>query len=151
MRPRSISSWLRIPASRTARATRSRPLPPVPFPSAAREEWHRKSEEDFEADYTLQFVHGGRVYRGRLRNFGDWYDVERLTQMINRALEEAGSADRFMGVASNDQFASRFFAPPDAAAQLARTLSFELESDPAAAMKAGKRFEEKVRRQNNSE
>lgn len=120
-------------------------------PTAAREEWHRKSEEDFEADYTLQFVHGGRVYRGRLRNFGDWYDVERLTQMINRALEEAGSADRFMGVASNDQFASRFFAPPDAAAQLARTLSFELESDPAAAMKAGKRFEEKVRRQNDSE
>lgn len=120
-------------------------------PTAAREEWHRKSDEDFEADYTLTFVHGGRVYRGRLRNFGDWYDVERLSLMINQALEEAGSVDRFVGVATKDQFVSRFFAPPEAAARLARTLSFELETDPSAAMQAGKEFENRVRQRIGNE
>ncbi len=45
-------------------------------PECAVQTWHRKNREDIRADYTVQFLYKGRLYRFEAENHGDWYDVE---------------------------------------------------------------------------
>jgi hypothetical protein len=116
-------------------------------PEAVHQEWHQENEEDFEAEYTLRFVHQSALYSGRLRNYGDWYDVERTVEIINRALSDAGLAQRFVGIGTGDQTAAFVFADPARLGPLAEQFHLPLSDNLAASMQAGKEFEERVREQ----
>lgn len=113
-------------------------------PDAAHEIWHRKNEDDDDADYTVQFVQNARLYQGRIRNFADWYDVERLTQMANTAISDSGVPERFVALASDDQIATIIFADPARLFPLAEKFHMPLSRDAAEAMKNGRAFEQAV-------
>jgi hypothetical protein len=113
-------------------------------PSDVSEAWHQQHEDDFEADYTLRFVVDGRYYEGRLRNHGDWYDVERLVAIANRALADSRHGERFLPLYSGGQVAFFTFGVPERFEQLATAIALPLENDPDRAMKEGKEFERQV-------
>jgi hypothetical protein len=113
-------------------------------PEAVSQQWPQQSPEDFEADYTLQFVFDGRLYRVQIRNQGDWYDVERLVLAINRALQDAGHAERFYALAVGGQVAQFVFATPEAAQTLSTKLYLPIDEELDRAMREGKEFEERV-------
>jgi len=113
-------------------------------PTAVTEQWHQRDEEDYEADYTLRFIHDGRLYMGRLRNFGDWYDVERTVFMVNAALVDSNRSERFVALATGDQTASFVFADPSVLAPLAQQFHMPLSDDPTQAMEKGLEFERRV-------
>ncbi len=113
-------------------------------PRAVSEQFHQRDEEDFDAEYTLRFVYGGKLYAGRLRNFGDWYDVERTVSMINRALADAQRKERFVALATDGQVASFVFADPERLAPLAEEFHVPLGLDPNEAMNKGQAFEREV-------
>jgi hypothetical protein len=120
-------------------------------PEAVCQRWHQRSAEDFEADYTLQFIYDSRLYRVRLRNQGDWYDVERLVRAVNRALQDAGHAERFHALAVGGQVAQFVFATPEAIKKLASELYLPVDEDLERAMREGKEFERRVREKYRSE
>ncbi|NLX99237.1 MAG: hypothetical protein GXY83_24125 [Rhodopirellula sp.] len=113
-------------------------------PEAVCQQWHQRGPEDFEADYTLQFIYHGRLYRVQLRNQGDWYDVERLVMAVNRALQDAGHSERFHALAGGGQVAEFVFATPKAVQKLASELYLPVDEDLNRAMREGKEFEQKV-------
>ena len=113
-------------------------------PEAVSQQWHQQDSEDFEADYSLQFVFDGRLYRVRIRNQGDWYDVERLVLAINQALQDAGHAERFHSLAGGGQVAQFVFATPEAAQTLSTKLYLPIDETLDRAMREGKAFEERV-------
>jgi hypothetical protein len=113
-------------------------------PTAVSEEWHRRHAEDFDADYTLRFVVGDRLYEGRMRNLGDWYDVARVISMINRALRDSGNPEEFIGLATADQVASFVFCNRRTTEALAAEFEVPLSDDLDEARRAGVEFERKV-------
>ena len=113
-------------------------------PAAVSEQWHQQHAEDYEAAYTLQFISEGRLYRARLRNFGDWYDVERIAQTINRALADAGRTPRFIALESGDQTAEFLFGDPQILTALAKKFQIPLTDDLNQAMRSGKAFEQRA-------
>lgn len=113
-------------------------------PAAVHEQWHQDHEEDFDAPYTLQFVFDNRLYRGEIRNLGDWYDVERVVAMINSALADSAVQERFVALAAEGQIALFVFADPDKLLPLAKQFNMAISDDLADAMKKGIEFEEYV-------
>ncbi len=114
------------------------------MPTAISEQFHQRNEDDFDAEYTLRFVYEGKLYSGRLRNFGDWYDVERTVSMINRALADAQRKQRFVALATDGQTASFVFADPELFSPLADEFHLPLGGDPNEAMNTGKAFEREL-------
>jgi hypothetical protein len=113
-------------------------------PSFVSETWNQTHEDDYEADYTLRFVFGGRYYEGRLRNYGDWYDVERLMDAANQALADSGRHGRFVPLYSGGQVANIVFGVPSKLDELARTVALPVDDDSSRAMDEGKDFERRV-------
>ena len=93
------------------------------------------------ANYVLEFITNGQIYRGNLIDHGDWYDVERISAMIERALSDAGGEERFVGVATGDQTASFIFGNPKVIKALAAEGHFELVDDPNSSREVGQEFE----------
>ncbi|MBL9083435.1 MAG: hypothetical protein JNK76_16585 [Planctomycetales bacterium] len=113
-------------------------------PEAASETALQEHDEDFDCEYLLRFIAGGRLYTGRLRSFGDWYDVERTVEMINRAVADSGAVRRFVGVATGGQIAAFVFADPEKLIPLAAELHMPLLDDVNDAMEKGQAFERQV-------
>lgn len=113
-------------------------------PEAASEEWHQKNQDDVEADYTLRFIHNGKLYSGRLRNQGDWYDVERVVTMINSALKDAGRVEEFIPMSTRDQIATFIFADRKVLEPIAAEYHLPLSQNLNQSMETGKEFEKKV-------
>ena len=113
-------------------------------PEAVHQEWLQQDEDDFEGEYLLRFVHQDRMYTGRLRNYGDWYDVERTLEIVNRALSDAGVAQRFVALDTGDQTAAFVCADPAKLGPLAQKFHLPLSDNPAAAMQTGQEFEGRV-------
>lgn len=116
-------------------------------PEAVLEIWHQTDEEDFDAPYTLQFVVNDRLYKAELRNYGDWYDVERTVQAINAALAETGTPNRFVALAADGQCALFVFADPIRLTPVAEKFLMPLSEDVESAMRQGIEYEEHVLRQ----
>jgi hypothetical protein len=116
-------------------------------PEAVHQEWLQQDEDDFEREYLLKFVHQGSLYTGRMRNYGDWYDVERVLEIVNRALSDAGVAQRFVAVGTGDQTAAFVCADPAKFRPLAGKFHLPLSDNPAAAMQTGQEFEGRLREQ----
>lgn len=116
-------------------------------PEAVLETYEEPSEgasDREEGKYLVQFIYGGRLYRFQPRDMGDWYDVEAVLVALNRAVADAGLAERFMPLASGDQIAEIVFARPDAFSAAATELGLKLSDDPDEARKSGKAFEDKM-------
>lgn len=111
---------------------------------APSEEWHRVSDEDYDAPYTVQFVCGEKLYRFGAENYGDWYDVEAVHNAVNYALQDRGRDERFIGLQSDGQVAYFFFASPNEFLPFAEKYRLPLSSDAAEAIKKGKAFEADV-------
>jgi hypothetical protein len=109
------------------------------------QQWrNRRGEFDDEADYTLRFVFAGRRFEVHLRNYGDWYDVERLVGAANAALAAEGRQERFVALYSGDQTANFTFGSPAKLNRLAESLALPIEADLSRAMREGKGFEQRV-------
>lgn len=106
--------------------------------------WHQKSDDDYDAPYTVQFIHQGKLYRFGAENYGDWYDVEAVHNALNNVLEENGREERFIGLASDGQMASFVFAKPATFIPIAKKYRLPLSEDATEAMQKGKAFEQEV-------
>ncbi|MFN2298103.1 MAG: hypothetical protein ACK2UB_04580 [Anaerolineales bacterium] len=93
----------------------------------------------------IRFIHGRNAAAFRVRNLGDWYDVESMIHGLNRALEEDGREERFLLIFTGDQSCLVTFGPETAFRRAAEDLLLHFEDDPRAAMKTGKAFEQQVR------
>ncbi|WP_337176920.1 hypothetical protein [Paludisphaera sp.] len=88
---------------------------------AARESWNLPpgvSEEDVHdhesvdgSDYTVEFLHDGRVVAFHAKYLGDWRDVDALAVAMNEALRESGRDERFHPLMDPDQAAFLLVAP----------------------------------------
>jgi hypothetical protein len=106
--------------------------------------WHQEHDEDFDAPYTVAFLHNGRVYVFGAENFGDYYDVEAVVNALNLALQHAGRPERFLGIEGMGQCAYYVFADPDAFLPLAARYGIPVSADHAGPMRAGRAFEEQM-------
>lgn len=77
-------------------------------PESCHEAMSSRFEDDIEGQYLVQFVHAGRLYRFTARNYGDWYDVDRVITVCNRALADSGSSYRFCLDADGGSWATVF-------------------------------------------
>ncbi len=113
-------------------------------PLAVQETWNRQNEDDDEADYTVQFVHGDRLYRFTARNFGDWYDVEAVVTAIHTALKDAGSTRQFHALDTGGQDAMFVFAEPGIMSEVSREFGLPLSTDLKRSEREGKEYERQV-------
>ena len=114
-------------------------------PSGVLEQFEFPSPDQVQdGEYTLSFVHDGRLYTGQLQNNGDWYDVERVVAMVNRALADAGREERFLPLVPEDQTAAFVFGDPALLKPVAEEFHLPLGDDPNAAMKLGRDFEQRA-------
>lgn len=118
---------------------------------AAAETMERSHDEDWEAPYTVRFIHRGRLYTFTARNLGDWYDVEAVVYALNAALADAGTPQRYLALSNDGQWASYVFAEPEALRAAAAELHLTLPDDPNEAIRAGKAFEKQVIEQMRTE
>jgi hypothetical protein len=123
-------------------------------PEAAIETWHSNGarsglRNDLEPlvpgeGYTVQFVHGDKLYRFHAEDRGDWYDVHSVVMAIHKALEDAGRSERFVGLFTGGQDARYIFGDPAAIAQAAQRKLLSLDTSDTAAEERGKAFERKA-------
>jgi hypothetical protein len=107
--------------------------------------WHQKDSNDYDADYTVQFLFQDRLYEFTAQNLGDWYDVTSVVDAINQALSDAHLRQRFFALHSEGQDASFVFCTPEFAEELRQKYYFAFDADLERAMKEGKDFERKVK------
>ena len=80
-------------------------------------------------EYSLQFIHNGYLYRVAPRSLHRYYDVEATVSAINRALEDADVADRFIALADFGPWCGFIFAIPFALRAAASELGLVLGDD----------------------
>ena len=106
------------------------------------------TEPDGETgEYTIHFIHGNRLYRFHPRDRGDWYDLDAVLDAIYRAMSDTDVPDRFVALATGDQYAQVVFADPAALRAAAPELGLTLSTDPDDSRKKGEAFEEEVIRE----
>ncbi len=114
-------------------------------PEACSETMLPENAEDSEAPYRVQFIHGVRLHRIQVRNFGDWFDVERVVRACNRALADAGERRRFIPLPSDGQWASFVCFTPEQVAFLRDSFHVSFDDALDAAIRSGKESEDRVR------
>lgn len=114
-------------------------------PEAIVQFWLRESEEDYNGPYIIQFVSDGKLFRCGAENYGDWYDVEAVTNLANFTLGETGHPERFISFESEGQFAHLVFADPAKFLPLAEKYRLPISEDASQAMQKGIEFEHRVR------
>jgi hypothetical protein len=105
-------------------------------PQKAIEVWRSDGES-----YDVAFEHRGKWYHFGAKGLGDWYDVRSVLDAVNRALADAGAAERFLAISTGGQDAFLRLAKPESLATAAAELRIPLESDADSARKLGKEFE----------
>ncbi len=104
-------------------------------------------KEPFTQPYHVEFIEGARLYRFVARNFGDWYDLERVLIACNKALAEKGVPQRFRELEGDGQCASVAFITPEQERVLRDSFYVSFRKDSNAAMEKGKAFEDQVKKQ----
>lgn len=104
-------------------------------------------KDPFTQPYQVEFIHGDRLYRFVARNFGDWYDLERVLIACNKALEDRGVPQRFRELEGDGQCASVAFITPEQERLLSDSFYISFGKDPNIALKKGKAFEDQVKEQ----
>jgi hypothetical protein len=106
---------------------------PPPFDEA--------SGEDDGSPYGLDAWIGGRHWRVDLQNEGDWYDVDRCLGLLNRILEERGSAMRFVSLRTDGPAVAVVAGDRDGLERLASDRLL-LVADPSSVRESGRAFEQ---------
>lgn len=80
-----------------------------------------QSSTEEAGDYKLRFLHGGLLYEAKLRGDieganGLTYDAQSFVSVINKALADAGTKERFIGI--NNRCGDRPFVFADPAVLL---------------------------------
>ena len=80
-----------------------------------------QSSAEETGDYKLRFLHGGLLYEAKLRGDieganGLTYDAQSFVSVINKALADAGTKERFIGI--NNRCGDRPFVFADPAVLL---------------------------------
>ena len=101
---------------------------------------------DSEEPYVLRASLGDREWNRPAENFGDWYDVGAVLDLINEMAADIGSPDRIMPLATYDQTVTVIVGPGESliAAAAERLV---VPASASAGMERGKAFEEEIRRQ----
>lgn len=104
-------------------------------------------EERYPADdqgpYRLSAYADGSVYRLEAQNYGDWYDVQAVLQLLQRVADDRRLDVAFVPLASGDQM-SLVLAGPNAAVNAAFERGLLQRAEPEQAMESGKAFEAEV-------
>jgi hypothetical protein len=118
-------------------------------PTCCRESFIKEAgkKDPFTQPYHVAFIHGDRLYRFVARNFGDWYDLERVLIACNKALEDRGVPQRFREIEGDGQCASVAFITPEQERLLSDSFYLSFGKDPNTALKKGKAFEAQVKEQ----
>lgn len=72
-------------------------------------------EQRERSDYTVEFLHAGRVFSFRAAYFHDYYDSESVTFALNAALAASGRPERLHALRSGGQEISLLLLTPSAA------------------------------------
>jgi hypothetical protein len=102
--------------------------------------------EDEAAPYQLTAYAGGKRFRIRAENLGDWYDVGAVLDLLNAMMADRKQPERYFILASEDQLATVVAATPEAIGKAVRAGWFDF-GDPAQAEATGRAFEDQVRKQ----
>lgn len=101
--------------------------------------------EDYDAyTYTVEFLHDGRLYRFHPKNQGDWYDVDAVMNVIDRALSDARTVERFLKLDNGGQFVTFVFVRPQAWQSAAAELGIEMSEGAKQTMERAKAYERRV-------
>ena len=96
-------------------------------PEAVLEIYRPLAEGSDEGEYTLQFIHSDRLYRVRPEDRGYQHDLAAVMAVVNRALADAGVADRFVAWTWDSALVQYLFAPPHALRAAAAEFGFEMQ------------------------
>ena len=116
-------------------------------PDTVLERWEPKDEDDSDTPYGIELVFRDRLYRFEAENLGDWYDLNAVLDGMNRALEEAALAHRYVPLHTGDQTATILFGDPQALQKAASEGWIVLSMDADASRRSGKAFEDEVLRE----
>ena len=81
-------------------------------PEAVLETYSEPIDENGTGSYEVQFVHGGRLYRFHPWDHYTEMDIEAHVAVVNRAIADAGAAERFIRIAPDAVFGHYGFAEP---------------------------------------
>lgn len=102
---------------------------------------HWESEEP----YMLRASLGDRQWNRRAENYGDWYDVAAVLDLLNEMAADIGSPDRIMPLATYDQTVRVIVGPGESLVAVAAD-GLVVPATASAGMERGKAFEEEIRR-----
>lgn len=100
---------------------------------------------DSEEPYQLHASSGDQEWNRQAENYGDWYDVTGVIELLNEMAADMGTADRIMPLQTYDQTVTVIVGPGESLISAAAD-GLILPADAAAGMERGKAFEEEVRR-----
>jgi hypothetical protein len=109
------------------------------------EEQAPDEDESDSMPYQLFVYAGDKRYHTQAENLGDWYDIDAVLRLMNAVMEDRKSAARFTSLATEDQTMIIVAAPPAVVAKAAKDGLLKL-GDAGEATRAGKEFEEQVRK-----
>jgi hypothetical protein len=75
----------------------------------------------------VQFVFLDRLYRFQVRDYSDYYDLERLAGAINKAIADAGHHERFLSIDTGGQIADFIFGDPRLISEAAQEFQWTLD------------------------
>jgi len=101
--------------------------------------------EDDSIPYGLTVYAGGKRYRAQANNYGDWYDIVTVLNVLNRVTEDLRAPERFTPLKSTDQTLIVVAATPATMANAVKAGLLETDADPRGAERRGKEFEVEVR------
>lgn len=102
---------------------------------------HWESDEPYQLSATL----GDRKWDRQAENYGDWYDVSAVLDLINEMAADVGTANRIMPLETGDQTVTVIVGPGQSLVSAA-TEGLIRSADAAASRERGKAFEEEVLR-----
>jgi hypothetical protein len=102
--------------------------------------------DDDSIPYQLTVYAAGKRYRAQADNYGDWYDVITVLQLLNRVMEDLKAPERFTPLESTDQTMIVVAATPATMANAVKAGLLKTDDDPRNAERRGKAFEVEVRK-----
>jgi hypothetical protein len=98
-------------------------------PTALSEIQDRLNPDEEPGDYLVRLASGPYLYQARIRNHGDWYDLERIRLLVNRVLSDTGAQERFVSLRAHGEVVTYVFGDPQKIAAAAPEFFLELSEE----------------------
>jgi len=102
---------------------------------------HWESDDPYQLHATL----GDREWKRQAENYGDWYDVSTVLDLVNEMAADVGTLDRIMPLETGDQTVTVIVGPGKSLLSAAAE-GLIRPADAASSREAGKAFEEEALR-----